>query len=176
MIHRVTDTSGEGQDKGLRRGRRNGQFGDLARGQDMNRFWENPWVITIVGGAIAAIVAALAIPRIIAATSAGHGHPSQIQLTIENDRSYGVWTRSTPRGQFSTRSVRPAGAGQWLTQGATVHAVCARAGGSYHVMFNGLSQTWSWWIKLAGGAWIQSAGVSQTDASGDGPVPHVPDC
>ena len=107
----------------------------------MNRFWNNPWVITIIGGGIAAIIAALVAPRIVAAASAGYGRPRRVQLTIENDRSYGVWTRSTPSGQFSTRSVRPANAGQWLTQGATVQAVCARAGGSYHVIFNGVSQT-----------------------------------
>jgi len=46
----------------------------------------------------------------------------------------------------------------------------------YHVIYNGLSQIWSWWVKLTDGQWIQSAGVAQTDSSGDCPVPHVPDC
>ncbi|MHB1592986.1 MAG: hypothetical protein ACYCO9_05085 [Streptosporangiaceae bacterium] len=175
MIYRVTDISG-GPGKGRGKGRQNARLGDLARTPEMNRFWNNPWVITIVGGVIVAIIAALVVPRIVAAAADGHGRARRVQLTIENDRSYGVWTRSTPSGQFSTRSARPANAGQWLTQGATVQAVCARAGGSYHVIFNGVSQTWSWWIKLAHGGWIQSAGVSQTDTSGDGPVPHLPDC
>jgi len=46
----------------------------------------------------------------------------------------------------------------------------------YHVIYDGLSQVWSRWVKLTDGQWIQSAEVVQTDSSGDGPVPRVPDC
>ena len=110
-----------------------------------NRWWANPWTVTIIGGLIVAIVSGVAVPQILSATSAAHSSRPSIALTIQNDRSYGVWTRSSPNGQFATQSAKPANAVQWLRQGTTVHAACARPGGRYRVIVNGIPQVWSWW-------------------------------
>jgi hypothetical protein len=140
------------------------------------RILSNPWTIAIVGGATAAIIAGLVLTHISTNASTDPSNKTGINLTIENDRSYGVWSRFAPNGQFSTQNRQPPDTRQWLSQGASVPAVCARPAASYHVIVNGISTIWSWWIKLRNGQWIQSAAVAQTDTTGDGPVPGLPRC